>query len=327
MKKNTVGEIIMESLTKNKQDRKVIEQMVARAFPNMPCREIIELKEGYFNVAYLITLINDEKTILKIAPHPDSRIMSYEKNIMFSEVDSLRLVKKETDVPVPDIIYYDNSYDNCSFEYYFMSFIEGETLNLINDSLSEDEKRAIQIKLGKYNHSINQITGSKFGYYGQPELQGTNWFEVFRNMIQLAYHDANVANIHVPIKEEELLSLLDRDKAYFDEVTVPRLVHWDIWAGNVFIKNKKISGIIDFERCIWADPLLEVGFRSHERNVDFLEGYGITNFTMEQERRARWYDIYLFLVMILETEYRKYETDDLYNWSKDMIVQCISTIR
>lgn len=313
----------MESLTKNKQDKKVIDQMVSRAFPNMSCKEVIELKEGFFNVAYLITLVNDEKAILKIAPRSDSRIMSYEKNIMFSEVESLRLVKKETDVPVPEIIYYDNSHELCSFEYYFMSVIEGETLNFINDSLSEDEKRAIQKELGKYNHSMNQITGSKFGYYGQPELQGTNWFEVFRTMIQLAYHDANVANVHVPIKEEELLLYLDRDKAYFDEVTVPALVHWDIWAGNVFIKNKKISGIIDFERCIWGDPLMEVGFRRHERNVDFLEGYGATNLNKEQERRARWYDIYLFLVMILETEYRKYETDDLYNWSKDMLVQCV----
>lgn len=316
----------MESLTKNKQDRKVIEQMVSRAFPNIPCREITELKEGYFNVAYLIILDNDEKAILKIAPQPDSKIMSYEKNIMFSEVDSLRLVKKETDVPVPDIIYYDNSYEFCSFEYYFMSVIEGETLNVIKDSLSEEEKKAIQKEIGRYNRSINQIMGTRFGYYGQPGLQGKNWFEAFRNMIQLAYHDANVANIQVPINEEELLSLLDRDKSYFDDVTVPALVHWDIWDGNVFIKDKKISGIIDFERCIWGDPLMEVGFRSYERNADFFEGYGVLSLTKEEDRRARWYDVYQFLLMILESEYRKYETDDLYNWSKDMIVQCVKAI-
>lgn len=316
----------MESLTKNKQDRKVIEQMVSRAFPNIPCREITELKEGYFNVAYLIILDNEEKAILKIAPHPDSKIMSYEKNIMFSEVDSLRLVNKETDVPVPDIIYYDNSYEFCSFEYYFMSVIEGETLNVIRDSLSEEEKKAIQKEIGEYTHSMNQITGTRFGYYGQPILQGTNWFNVFRSMIELAYHDANAANIQVPIKEEELLSLLDRDKSYFDEVTVPVLVHWDIWEGNVFIKDKKISGIIDFERCIWGDPLLELGFRSYDRNADFFEGYGVLSLTKEEDRRARWYDVYQFLLMILESEYRKYETDDLYNWSKDMIVQCIKAI-
>lgn len=316
----------MESLTKNKQDRKVIEQMVSRAFPNMACREITELKEGYFNVAYLIILDNDEKAILKIAPHPDSKIMSYEKNIMFSEVDSLRLVNKETDVPVPDIIYYDNSYEFCSFEYYFMSVIEGETLNVIRDSLSEEEKKAIQKEIGEYTHSMNQITGTRFGYYGQPILQGTNWFNVFRSIIELAYYDANAANIQVPIKEEELLSLLDRDKSYFDEVTVPVLVHWDIWEGNVFIKDKKISGIIDFERCIWGDPLLELGFRSYDRNADFFEGYGVLSLTKEEDRRARWYDVYQFLLMILESEYRKYETDDLYTWSKDMIVQCIKAI-
>lgn len=317
----------MESLTKNKQDRKVIEQMVSRAFPNRLCSEIIELKEGYFNVAYLITLDNGEKTILKIAPNPDTRIMSYEKNIMFSEVDSLRLVKKETGVPVPDILYYDDSHEICSSDYFFMSVIEGETLHVLTDSLSENEKSIIQYKLGEYNHTINQITGTKFGYYAQPDLQGTCWFEVFRSMLQLAFYDAYVANIELPFEEKEILGLLEKDRFYFDEVTVPCLVHWDLWAGNVFIKDKEIAGIIDFERCIWADPLMEVGFRCYERNTDFLEGYGLPKLTKEQDRRARWYDIYLFQVMLLETEYRKYETNDLHNWAKDMIVQCTSTIR
>lgn len=37
---------------------------------------------------------------------------------------------------------------------------------------------------------------------------------------------------------QELFRWLERDKAYFDEVTQPRLVHWD---GNFFVENEKSS--------------------------------------------------------------------------------------
>ncbi|WP_310605533.1 phosphotransferase family protein [Anaerosporobacter sp.] len=316
----------MESLTKNKQDKNVIKQMVEKAFPSTGCDKIEELKEGFFNVAYYITLTNGEHVILKVAPHPDARIMSNEKNIMFSEVDSLRLVKRETEVPIPDILYYDDSHEICPSDYFFMSVIEGGSFSTLGESLTEEDRKGIQKQIGEYNYSMNQITGERFGYYGQQDLQGDCWFEVFRDMLQLAFYDARKANIEIPYKEEEILSLLERDKSCFDEVTIPRFVHWDLWAGNVFVKDNMVTGVIDFERCIWGDPLLEVGFRCYERNVDFLEGYGLTSLTKEEERRANWYDIYLFQIMILEGEYRQYETDDAYNWAKEMLVKCVSAI-
>lgn len=50
-----------------------------------------------------------------------------------------------------------------------------------------------------------------------------------------------------------MMELLDRDKEYFNEVTKPKLFHWDLW----------------------ADELMEVGFRTFADNNDFLNGYGI----------------------------------------------------
>lgn len=71
-----------------------------------------------------------------------------------------------------------------------------------------------------------------------------------------------------------LLSRLEEEKEFFEEVTVPCLVHWDLWEGNVFVSGGKITGIIDWERALWADPLLELGFRTYDDPADFLEGYG-----------------------------------------------------
>ena len=64
-----------------------------------------------------------------------------------------------------------------------------------------------------------------------------------------------------------------------DEVSEPALVHWDLWAGNVFVKDGKITGITDFERALWGDPLMEHYFRmitEPKRPEAFLRGYGLS---------------------------------------------------
>ena len=51
-----------------------------------------ELKEGWFNVVYDLRLADGREVILKIAPPADAEILTYERNIMETEVGSMRLV-------------------------------------------------------------------------------------------------------------------------------------------------------------------------------------------------------------------------------------------
>jgi Ser/Thr protein kinase RdoA (MazF antagonist) len=64
-------------------------------------------------------------------------------------------------------------------------------------------------------------------------------------MIMDVMDDSKKLNFDLKISHKELLENLDFDKEIFEEVKIPRLVHWDIWDGNIFVKNNKISGIID----------------------------------------------------------------------------------
>ncbi len=88
--------------------------------------------------------------------------------------------------------------------------------------------------------------------------------------------------------------------------------------------NGKITGIIDFERCLWADELMEVGFRTYSYNKYFFKGYDTENLDNRQKIRAKWYDIYLFLICCLEGKYRSYETMDTYNFGIDMLKKWIT---
>lgn len=299
------------SITKADVTEETINRMVRKAFGE-DVLETQELKEGYFNVAYRIRLQN-RNVVLKIAPSREIQVMAHEKNIMSSEVDSMRMVAKRTEVPVPRILFYDNSGSVIDREYFFMEMLQGQSLSSLQDALPEGEKQEIYYRMGQYTRQLNCIEGERFGYYAQPDRQGENWYEVFRDMIRDIYADARRKDIAMPVEEDKTLELLERDRAIFEMVKTPRFVHWDIWAGNVFIANNKIEGIIDFERCLWADALMEVGFRNCEYNKAFYEGYGIEELTSEEKRRARWYDVYLALIWCLETDYRGYDNRDFYH--------------
>ena len=107
----------MESTTKNRKPCPQTEAMVAKAFGDDAVRE---LKDGWFNAAYTIRLADGRETILKIAPAPDADVLSYERNIMATEVATMRLVRQNPGIPVPEIYFYDDTHDVCDSDYFFM---------------------------------------------------------------------------------------------------------------------------------------------------------------------------------------------------------------
>lgn len=317
----------MNSLTKNKQDVNVIRQMVEKCFSPLALKEYTELTEGYFNVAYKVTLSNDQKVILKVAPKKDVRVMTSERNIMFTEVESMKTAARYEGIPVPEVLGFDDSCTLCESPYFFMEKIEGDSLNAVRESLTPAQLESIYIESGKIGKTINEIVCPCFGYPGQAEFQGDTWYPVFRKMLEGCIEDARAGQVNIKIPADEIWEQLEKDRPVFEEVTEPKLVHWDCWDGNVFVQDGKITGIIDWERCIWGDPLLEVGFRTYSDHSAFHKGYGIEGLTEHQIRRALWYDIYLLLINTLECEYRQYETMDMYHWASKLLIEQFSKLR
>ena len=50
-------------------------------------------------------------------------------------------------------------------------------------------------------------------------------------------------------------------------------------------------------------------------------------FTVAEKARVLWYDIYLFLLLALECDYRKYETDEIYKWATEMLAKYMDIIK
>ncbi len=322
----------MLSLTKNHKTDEDLRKMVADAFEGRRAIEITELKEGFFNVAYLIKVSDGQEVILKIAPPKDACIMSYENNLMSAEVKSMRLVRENTTVPVPEVLFYSSEKESCNFcdsQYFFMTKLEGSNYNSVKDSLTEQERYHIEYELGQYNRQMNEITGENFGYFDAMETSG-EWKTVFESMIKGVLQDGMVRNIDIGMDYEGLLKYIE-DKLYsLESVTIPKFVHWDLWDGNVFIIDGHVEGIIDFERSIWGDPLMECAFRHHNnmggQQTSFLDGYGAVEESQDADIRYILYDIYLYLIMTIECDYRQYSDNGQYLWAQNMLADALKRL-
>jgi len=124
---------------------------------------------------------------------------------------------------------------------------------------------------------------------------------------------------------ERIRALVAAHAPSLDEVREPRLVHWDSWDSNIFVANGHVCGLIDFERALWADPLMEAPFRGLTWGgvTDAMRGYGKSEFTPAELSRCWMYTLHLGLVMETECAYRHYPGDGIRTGARRLVVQAL----
>ena len=286
-----------------------------------------ELTEGFYNAAYRLETDQGLVCVLKIAPPPSVPVLRYEKDILRAEVEALRLVKAQTSMPVPEVLFYDPSLSLLPSPFFGMQFLPGEPLHKLRGDMHPADKARIDRQTGEYLRQMNQISrpqncGPHFGYYAQSTFQHPTWRETFDQMLGAVLQDGADAQVSLHMANGDILARCRRHYAALDEVRSPALVHWDLWDGNIFVDplTKEITGIIDFERCLWADPLMEANFGAFGINPDFFAGYGKDlPFSPAEQIRRSLYNVYLYLIMVIECTYRQYPTHDQENWARGVL--------
>ncbi|WP_084046916.1 phosphotransferase family protein [Deinococcus hopiensis] len=263
----------MDSKTKNRKTREQIAAMAARAFNGVPLANddtaVRELKDGWFNAAFEVRLADGREVVLKIAPPPGAEVMQYEKNIMASEVAAMRLARQNPAIPVPEIYFHDQAKDLCDAEYFFMEKVDADTLKHVKSTLPPETLSEVEQQIGEIIREVNTFAGTYFGYEGNPELRAPTWREAFLKIFESVLKDAERKKVEFDFGYDEFRGVILKHLAALNEVTTPCLIHWDAWSANFFVKEGQVVGLIDFERSLWAEPLMEAQFRP-------LFGEGIT---------------------------------------------------
>ncbi len=322
----------MISKTKNEIDSNDIKKIFTHYFVNEKVEKIEELKDGCFNMSYLVILGNGRQYVLKIAPPDNVELLTYEKDLMVTEINFHSLVEHHLRVPVPQIVKFDFTKDIIPYNYFIMNKLQGQPLDKC-EPISGDQRKAIYKQLAKYLAYMHSIKGEHFGYENLSEdFIGKNYHESFKTMFKHIINDADKKNINLPVSSTELFITLDRYAYVFESITEPIFVHYDLWDGNIFVSDMDnsptIEGLIDFERGFFADPAADIsqmaGYIDLEKDTYFIEEYNKYakvpfNLGENELLRVKLFRLYVFGIMIVESYYRDVDGsyNDQLNWATD----------
>jgi len=87
--------------------------------------------------------------------------------------------------------------------------------------------------------------------------------------------------------------------------------------------------VIDHERALWGDPLMEVMFTGIDLPefgdpAAFMRGYGQKPLTPSEQQRRLLYSLYVVLVLVIETVYRGHTESGQYDWSRKQLDQLMA---
>ena len=230
---------------------------------------------------------------------------------------------------MPEIYYFDTTRDVCDSEYYFMEKLTGDNYEHVKASFSRAMQAQLDQQIGAIIRQINGFTGTYFGYDGNRDLRGATWKEAFITILDSVLEDGSRKHADFGSTIDEIRGAVLKHAPSLEAVTTPRLVHWDAWDLNFFVKDGKITGILDFERALWADPLMEAQFRALAFGgvSESMRGYGKTTFTHEEDERCHLYTLHLALVMKTECYYRNDDSDEVSNLSKQLLVAALNWLK
>jgi aminoglycoside phosphotransferase (APT) family kinase protein len=321
---------VVESISKTRITREQAGAIVAVAFGDrVELQEFEECNEGWFNAVHRLYLSDGTHCILKIAPPPGVRVLRYEHDLITTEVQALQLVRERTELPVPAVLAWDDSCQILSSPWFVMERCPGMLLSSLRRTLDADAQQFIDTQIARYLASMNGITGPTFGRPDATAPHDATWSGAFARLVDDLLTDATDASVELPAPTAVIAELVASQSASLDRVTEPQLVHWDLWDSNVFIEpdTLKVVGLIDFERVLWADPLMEAQFTNKRKHDPIFDAYGQRLLDdPEALTRRRLYDLYLYLVMTVECAFRHYPNDDIENLARSMLSALINEL-
>ncbi|MDC0765454.1 phosphotransferase family protein [Streptomyces sp. HD] len=260
------------------------------------------LSGGTYNTVEELFLTDGRRYVLKVPPAATVPGLTYESGLLVSEAEFYRAAAK-ADVTAPRVVAMGGNL--------LMTACLGAPWN---GSLTDTERTSLRTELGRQVARLHTMTGPGFGYpSGALGPLAPDWRTAFTGMLDAVLDDARRFGARLPRPADAVAHTLRAAHHALDEVTVPCLVHFDLWQGNILVDRAsgeaRIGGLIDGERMFWGDPLADFVslalLGDIKRDEAFLAGYreagGRADFDVPARLRLALYRGYLYLIMLTET--------------------------
>lgn len=278
------------------------------------------LGAGEFNAVYAFDA-GGEGYALKVAPSADTPVMTYERNMMHSELFWYEQIREHSDIAIPEIVYTDLSRSLLKSDFFIMRRIAGKQMN--ETQFRREEKQRAAMLMPQIAAKLHRIPNDGFGY-PQNGLHDT-WTRALCAMTEAMVEDAAKMG-QTCGNGEKTLQYIHKHQSVLDRVPC-RMVSFDLWEANIIcepVEDGLRFVMIDPERGFWGDPVMDFncfGFGKALR--DKREGLGYYNSLAEQpvaigrgeEIRNAFAQAYLGVIMEVERYYRYVPGDE--GWTRN----------
>ena len=302
-------------MAKSKTKYNVTAEEIRQLFTKHKIGNIITIQPlgaGEFNAVFKVE--TEHKTyVLKIAPPKNTFVLTYEKNMMRSEVFWYEKMHEYTSINAPNIYISDFSNEIISSDCFIMEMMEGQPLWMFKFTREEHDR--IQAKKIEMLTQIHKIHNDKYGYL-QTGLHDT-WYDAIHNMVSNLITDCNNLGRETP-DGCKLLQYIEKNQELLSKVPCS-MVNFDLWDSNILYNNRNLTWI-DPERSFWGDPIADfitIGKGQKTPLSEKLSEIEIYNRTAEvpisanSEECIRYAIAVGYLALVEEVEkYVRYEPDE-----------------
>ncbi|PRZ09332.1 phosphotransferase family enzyme [Isoptericola sp. CG 20/1183] len=232
------------------------DQVAAVLAPVGTVRDVEPLAGGLFATVLRVGLADGRDVVVKVTGADTTRLLRYEHGISGTEAAVYRLAHR-AGLPVPAVLHVDASRQHVDGDVVVTEHLAGVLWN--GADLDDGAARAVRRSLGAVMARLHRITGDRFGYPAPSAgLSRETWPEAFGAMVEAVLADAD--RWDVPLPHGRLRAAVRAGHEVLAAVTTPRLVHADLWPGNVLLDpaDHRLTAFLDAERALWGDPVFEL---------------------------------------------------------------------
>ena len=263
--------------------------------------------------AYVYTIVvNEEKYILKISETAEliNGSTYWLNRLQFLEV------------PIPKIITM-----NAKIKPYYiiMSFIPGQDLGLVYNTLSSEQKKMISYELFQYQNTLRKLPPANgYGFLNSYEDESNikrSWREVVESHIERSEKRIEQNRIYSKDYVNRVKIFIPLFCAYFDSIK-PEPFFDDTTTKNVLIDQGKLSGIIDLDWICFGDRLYVIALTTMSllnmhADLEYVEYWKAVEKLCEIQEKALLFYVLVFCIDFMAEKGMRFNKDEIVQTNND----------
>ena len=213
---------------------------------------VTELATGTYNNTYRVDLEDGDSVVLRVAPPPSLQHRG-DRQAMRNEHAATPLLAGLGRL-VPQTLAVDFTHEVLGRDALVQELLPGVSASAVVLSWQPARRAELFRALGTVTRTVHSVRGTAFGRVAGPTR--TAWsVATAEHLLDLAADLDDLGGDGTEIRR--VADAAERHADELDELSVPRLLHGDLWLLNVLVAvdgDTRITGVLDHDAACWGDP-------------------------------------------------------------------------